>query len=165
VESIAALSRRAPNTFIDETPLTPEQREHYLEGEKDDPLWASIFARWPAPTGFKGACPFLSRAGCSLPYDQKPFLCQVYPIEFNLTKGTLFIPGENDDGSCDVTMAARSPRDVTDSFGDNLESLQRRLDLFRNRALKLLERLEEREAGVPDTYAPAPVDRALAGGT
>jgi hypothetical protein len=144
VESIAALTARAPATFIDRTPLVPDQREYYLEGETSDPLWASLFARWPRPTGFKGACPFLSCTGCTLPYDQKPFLCQVYPIEFNLTRGTLFLPAQEEE--CDVTTAARSPRDVTDCFGDNLESLQRRLDLFRQRALKLLKKLDGRAA-------------------
>ena len=142
VESIAALARREPATFIDETPLVPDQREYYVESETDDPLWASLFARWERPTGFKGACPFLCSAGCTLPYEQKPFLCQVYPIEFNLTQGTLFLPALDEEESCDVTMGARSPRDVTDCFGDNLESLQQRLDLFRQRALMLLEKIE-----------------------
>jgi Fe-S-cluster containining protein len=146
VESIAARARREPATFIDETPLVPDQREYYVESETDDPLWASLFARWPRPTGFKGACPFLSRAGCTLAYEQKPFLCQVYPIEFNLTQGTLFLPAVDEEESCDVTRAARTPRDVTDCFGDNLESLQRRLDMFRQRALRLLKRIESRQA-------------------
>lgn len=146
VASIAALTRRAPASFIDETALVPDQREYYLEGETNDPLWASLFARWPRPLGFKGACPFLSCAGCTLPYEQKPFLCQVYPIEFNLTHRTLFLPTLDEDDSCDVTAAARSPRDVTDCFGDNLESLHRRLDLFRQRALKLLEKLDSSKA-------------------
>jgi Fe-S-cluster containining protein len=147
VESIAALARREPAAFIDETPLVPDQREYYVESGTDDPLWATLFARWPRPTGFKGACPFLSRAGCTLAYEQKPFLCQVYPIEFNLTQGTLFLPALDEAESCDVTLAARSPRDVTDGFGDNLESLQRRLDLFRQRALKLLEKITGSGAG------------------
>jgi Fe-S-cluster containining protein len=147
VESIAALARREPATFVDKTPLVPDQREQYLKSETNDPLWASLFARWPRPTGFKDACPFLSRAGCTLPYDGKPFLCQVYPIEFNLTLGILFLPALDGEESCDVTRAARSPRDVADCFGDNLEFLQRRLDLFRQRALKLLGKLEEKVEG------------------
>lgn len=142
VASIAALTGRAPATFIDETPLVADQREYYLEDETNDPVWASLFARWPKPTGFKGACPFLSRAGCTLPYDQKPFLCQAYPIEFNLTRRTLALSVLGEDDRCDVIAAARSPRDVTDCFGDNLESLQQRLGLFHQRALKLLDKLE-----------------------
>lgn len=142
IAAIAALTGREPSTFVDETALVPDQREYYLEGETTDPLWASLFARWPSPTGFKGACPFLSRHGCTLPYGSKPFLCQAYPIDFNLTHQTLALTTVEEDDRCDVTAAARSPRDVTDCFGDDLASLHERLGLFRQRVLKLLEQLE-----------------------
>lgn len=144
-QAIAELVGREPASFIDETPLVPDQHEHYLDNEPTDPLWSTLFARWPRPTGFKGKCPFLGANGCSLPYTHKPFLCQAYPLEFNLTESSLSLPPDEERAECDITVTARSPGDVTACFGDDLEALRQRLGVFRQRALDLLEELAAKQ--------------------
>lgn len=130
---------KAPSEFIDTTPLPLAQQEDYNQIDAKDPLWSRLFSLWTQPSGFKNNCPFVHTEGCSLPYQVKPFLCRVYPLDFNITDGTIFLPVETD---CLLLKSVGSINSVLACFDDDWESLQCRFDTFRSDFLSLLHVLE-----------------------
>jgi Fe-S-cluster containining protein len=137
IQRIAEFTGEDPSYFIDNSPLTQNQLEFYTENTAEDPLWAQLFSAWTKPTGLKGSCSFLKREGCSLPYHIKPLLCQIYPLDFNITKGTLLLKGDMD---CLLLQSVRSADEVSNRFEDNMDDLQLRFEAFRNEFLSLLTR-------------------------
>jgi Fe-S-cluster containining protein len=134
IQRIAEFTGKDPSYFIDNSPLTQNQLEFYTGNTVEDPLWAQLFSTWTKPTGLKGRCNFLKREGCSLPYHIKPLLCQIYPLDFNITKGTLLLKGDMD---CLLLQSVRSVDDVPNRFDDDLGNLQLRFMAFRDEFLSL----------------------------
>ena len=145
IQRIAEFTGEDPSHFIDNSPLTQNQLEFYTENAVEDPLWARLFSIWTKPAGLKGRCHFLKREGCSLPYHVKPFLCQTYPLDFNITKGTLLLNGGM---NCLLLRSVRSVDEVPNRFDDDMNSLQLRFEAFRNEFFSLLNRY-----GLSDTAA------------
>ena len=136
VKGISELTGKNPVEFVDNSPLSPYQKEWYAtRPELQDKLWARLFSRWDNPPGLKGGCPFLTKQGCLLPYQSKPFICQVFPLSFNITENEIFQPYET---NCPVGKKAASAKDVLDYFNDDWVSLQRRFKMFRQECLDLL---------------------------
>lgn len=139
VQRIAAFTGKDPSEFIDTTPLPLSQREDYLRLSVEDPLWSRLVSIWTQPSGFKNNCPFLQTEGCSLPYQVKPFLCQIYPLDFNITEGTIFLPEETD---CLLLQRGSSIEEVLAHFNDDWENLQHRFEAFRSDVVSMLNILE-----------------------
>ena len=137
IRRISEFAGKDPSQFIDNTPLTRNQLEFYTNGNNDDPAWAQLFSAWKRPSGLKGRCHFLTKQGCSLPYNIKPFLCQVYPLDFNITEGRLLLSNDMD---CLLLKSVRSVAEVPDRFADDPGNLQIRFEAFRNELLSLLNR-------------------------
>ena len=137
IQRIAEFTGEDPSYFVDNSPLTQNQLEFYTGNTVEDPLWAQLFSAWTKPAGLKGKCNFLKREGCSLPYHIKPLLCQIYPLDFNITKGTLLLKGDMD---CLLLKSVRSADEVPNRFDDDMNSLQLRFKAFRNEFLSLLTR-------------------------
>ena len=137
IQRIAEFTGEDPSYFIDNSPLNQSQLEFYTEDTVEDPLWAQLFSTWARPTGLKGRCPFLKREGCSLPYHIKPLLCQIYPLDFNITKGTLLLKADMD---CLLLKSVGSVDEVSNRFDDDMSSLQLRFKAFRNEFFSLLNR-------------------------
>jgi Fe-S-cluster containining protein len=136
VKRISKLTGKDPSEFVDTSPLAPSQLRWYVcQYAVEDPLWVQLVSLWGHPVGLKNSCPFLTCEGCSLPYQDKPFLCQVYPLDFNITRGDIFLPK---DTSCPVGQSASAEEKVPAYFGDDWEGLQRRFRLFRTHLLLLL---------------------------
>jgi hypothetical protein len=142
IRRISEFTGKAASEFIDITPLTLPQLEDYIDPGKEDPLWARLFSLWTQPSGFKDKCPFVMAEGCSLPYHVKPFLCQAYPLDFNITAGTISVPEETD---CHVLQSSGSLHEALACFGDDLYSLQRRFEEFRQDFILLLNTLDRGE--------------------
>ena len=143
IQRISEFTGKDPSEFIDTTPLTPPQLEDYVDSGNEDPMWARLFSLWTQPSGFKDECPFVTAEGCSLPYEVKPFLCQAYPLDFNVTDGTIFI---DDKTSCLLLKGARSISEALACFGDDWDNLQSRFKIFRHDFLSLLDTIEGLEA-------------------
>ena len=75
----------------------------------------------------------------SLPYHVKPFLCQAYPLDFNIAAGTIFVPEETD---CPMLQSSRSLHEVLACFGDDWDNLQSRFEAFRQDFISLLNTLD-----------------------
>ena len=136
VKRISKLTGKAPSEFIDTSPLAPSQLRWYVSRYAvEDPLWVRLVSHWTHPAGLKNTCPFLVPNGCSFPYQDKPFLCQVYPLDFNITWGNIFLPKET---SCPVGQSATSIKEVLAYFRDDWEGLQRRFRVFRRHFVSLL---------------------------
>ncbi|MCX8125617.1 MAG: hypothetical protein N3E40_00535, partial [Dehalococcoidia bacterium] len=84
--------------------------------------------------------------GCSLPYDKKPFLCRIYPLDFNITRGTIYLLG---DTNCPVGASALNVDEVLLYFNDSLTDLKRHFQEFRKEWLALLGMMERTS---PDRY-------------
>lgn len=134
---ISEFAGEDPSYFVDNNPLTQNQLEFYTKDNNEDPLWAQLFSTWTKPTGLKGRCKFLKKDGCSLPYHIKPFLCQIYPLDFNITESTVLWNGDMD---CLLLQSVCSMDEVPNRFDDNLDSLQLRFTAFRNEFFSLLTR-------------------------
>ena len=135
IQRISEFAGEDSSYFIDNSPLTQNQLEFYTKNTVEDPLWAQLFSIWTKPTGLKGSCHFLNKEGCSLPYHIKPFLCQIYPLDFNITKGTLLLNGNMD---CLLLQSVCSADEVPNRFDDEMNSLQLRFKAFRNEFFSLL---------------------------
>lgn len=135
IQRISEFVGEDPSSFVDNTPLTQDQLKFYIKDSMEDPRWAQLFLTWTKPTGLTGRCHFLKKDGCSLPYHIKPFLCQIYPLDFNITEGTLLL---NDDMDCILLQSVCSADEVPDRFDDDINSLQLRFTAFRNELLSLL---------------------------
>jgi hypothetical protein len=139
VQLISEYTGKDPSEFIDTTPLPLSQLEDYNQGIAKDPPWSRLFSLWAQPSGFKNNCPFVRTEGCMLPYQVKPFLCQVYPLDFSITDGNIFLPEETD---CPLLKSGGSINSVLACFDDDWESLQCRFETFRHDFLSLLNMLE-----------------------
>ncbi len=141
VARAAARLGKAPEEFIDTSPLSPYEREWFVTGpDRQDKLWARLFELWQQPTGVTGSvCPFVTDSGCALPYTEKPFICQAYPLDFNITTGALYQPTDTD---CMLCEQAKSVDEILTVFNDNWESLQQRFKAYRRECLALLNSLE-----------------------
>jgi hypothetical protein len=138
IKRIAAFTGRDPGSFVDDTPLVESQREYYCD-DSGDPDWSRLFHLWDRPTGLKGACPFLTPQGCTLPYNTKPLLCQVYPLTFNISDAAIFrIP----DPDCLLIQASSCAGDVLHYFKDNHEGLSSRFEEYRRDFYNLLGSLQ-----------------------
>jgi Fe-S-cluster containining protein len=124
--------------FLDTTPLVKSQMDYYL-GMHDD-IWARLFSIWQYPTGIKGRCHFLGRKGCMLPYNIKPFICQVFPLDFNITRNTIVI---NYSIECLLLQSLNSCEKVTEYFGDDFDALKHRYKVFMGDLILLLDHLEK----------------------
>lgn len=143
---IAEYTGKEISEFIDTSPLEQSQREYLITGCPDDPLWSRLFALWPKPSGLKDKCPFVSKNGCLLPYHVKPFICQTFPLDFNITYNTINF---RDDMGCIMTHLTGSKDKIAACFGDHYEQLEERFQVFRGEFIKLLEMLEQQSARKP----------------
>jgi len=139
IERISQFSGKQPSEFIDDSPLVDSQLEYYTEQNGEDPLWGRLFEIWNKPTGLKGSCPFLKPEGCTLPYEVKPMLCQMYPLNFNITENKVFLSEEPD---CLLYHVVSGKDEVLEHFKDNSEILQSRFNKFCNELKDLLYSLE-----------------------
>ncbi|OGO15240.1 MAG: hypothetical protein A2Z02_04230 [Chloroflexi bacterium RBG_16_48_7] len=139
VSRISEFTGRVPATFADDSPLVGSQLEYYRENRAADPQWSRLFELWGKPTGLKGKCPFLVPQGCTLPYEKKPFLCQAYPLTFNITENTIF---REDDPDCLLIQAVASAGKVLDRFKDSKENLSSRFEEYRKDFFRLLGSLQ-----------------------
>lgn len=137
IKEISAYIGKKPSEFIDASPLIEDQLDYYTSQHVEDPLWARLFSVWKHPAGFKHSCPFLSKTGCLLPYTKKPFLCRIFPLEFNLTQNRIFLPEDNN--LCNIAEDMGSINKILAYFGDNMDSLKQRFSMFRENALALLD--------------------------
>ena len=136
VKRISRLTAKDPCEFVDTSPLPPSQLRWYISRYAlEDPLWVRFVSIWRHPIGLKNGCVFLRPEGCSLPYQDKPFLCQVYPLDFNITRGNIFLSKET---NCPVGQNAYSVTEVVAYFGDDWRRVQRRFRVFRRDLLSLL---------------------------
>jgi hypothetical protein len=140
-ERIAGFTGRKTDEFVDTSPLVESQRAYFAENSHEDPLWARLFSIWDRPGGFKGKCPFLQKDGCPLPYRIKPFICQMFPLDFNITANSIDF---RDDLECLIPLIADSKERITGCFGDHCERLDERFATFRNEFIQLLDSLEEK---------------------
>jgi Fe-S-cluster containining protein len=139
---IARISKhtgKRPADFADDSPLVNAQLEYYRENRDADPHWSSLFDLWQKPTGLKGKCPFLVPQGCTLPYDKKPFLCQVYPLTFNMTDNSIY---RDEDPDCLLIQATSSAGKVLDRFKDSDTGLSSRFEEYRRDFYDLLKSLQ-----------------------
>lgn len=136
INEISLFIGKKPSQFTDTSPLVEGELEYYLSQNAEDPMWASLFSAWKEPAGFKHSCPFLSKKGCRLPYTKKPFLCRIFPLEFNLTQNRIFLP--DDYNLCNVAEDKGSIEKILEHFGDDMNGLRQRLNMFRENALELL---------------------------
>ncbi len=136
---VAAAGGAGP--WFDNSPLAEYQRQYYVSHfASTDPLWVRLIELWPAPTGIKSYCPFIASRGCTLPYREKPFLCQAFPLDFNVTTNSIFLPRET---CCSMAERAESAEEILSYFGDEMEDLKRRFGAFRQEfqdSLAVLER-------------------------
>jgi Fe-S-cluster containining protein len=132
--------------FLDTSPLVEGQRANLAENAEEDPLWSRLFSIWPEPGGFKGRCPFVQKDGCPLPYHVKPFICQMFPLDFNITANTINF---RNDLECLVPQVAGSKAKITACFGDHCDHLDERFQAFRNDFISLLDTLEKQAARGP----------------
>ncbi len=140
VRRIASLSGKEAEEFIDAAPLSPYQREWFVTGpDRHDKLWSRLFHLWGQPTGFKGPCPFLTERGCPFQYRDKPFICQAYPLDFNITSDQLFRPTDSD---CMVCERAKSDAELVSYFNDDWEGLRKRFRSFRRECIEMLNKFE-----------------------
>ena len=142
-QRIAGYTGRDISEFLDTSPLVESQRAYLYENAGEDPLWSRLFSLWPNPGGFKGKCPFVQKDGCPLPYRIKPFICQMFPLDFNITANAINF---RDDLECLVPLVADSKAKITACFGDHSDHLDERFQSFRSDFLVLLETLEEQAA-------------------
>lgn len=140
VRRISEYTGRPAQSFTDDSPLVLSQLEYYQENRNTDPQWSKLFDLWEKPTGLKGKCPFLVPQGCTLPYNKKPFLCQAYPLSFNITENTIF---RDEDPDCLLIQAASSAGIVLDRFRDSHEDLSSRFEEYRSDFFDLLGSLQE----------------------
>ncbi len=141
IKRISEISGKSPAEFVDTSPVCSSQMEWYESRfAQEDPLWFRLVSEWKEPTGISGKCPFLSQEGCALPYDKKPFICQIYPLDFNLTSGKLYMP---DDSNCPVMDDYHSMQGVLAYFNDDSEAIGRRHETFRQECLALLAGMEQ----------------------
>jgi len=142
IERISAISGKSPSEFVDTSPLEPCQFEYYAtESPAPDPLWARLFYRWTQPTAIADSCPFLTAEGCSLPYDSRPFLCQVYPLDFSITDNRVYFLQKRE-SDCRIEREMTSVEEVLACFQDDRERLERSFKLFRRELLSLLNTLQ-----------------------
>jgi len=141
VNRISAVTGQDPARFVDTSPLAPVQMEFYCSPQQaaEDPLWARLFSLWTRPGGLKSACPFLVPDGCSLPYWAKPFLCQVYPLQFSIAGNRLYSTSECD---CPLAREMHSEGDVLAYFHDGSERLWKAFVTFQQEFIELLTVLE-----------------------
>lgn len=130
--------------FLDISPLKESQKEYLTSGCADDPLWSRLISLWPEPGGLKGRCPFISKTGCLLPYHIKPFICQIFPLDFNITENTINF---RYDMECILTHLIGTKDKITACFGDRYDHLEERFQTFRGEFIRLLETLEQKSAG------------------
>ena len=140
IRRLSEVTHKAPEEFIDTSPLVPYQFEAFLSCEEVDPLWARLFSLWLNPTGIKERCPFLLPCGCSFSYKTKPFVCRAYPLNFNLTAGEIFY---DPNIACLVIQKIPSLEGILDYFEDRLESLSQAFKSYREELLLILKTLEE----------------------
>jgi Fe-S-cluster containining protein len=139
IKRIQLLTGKDPAEFIDTSALDLSQHHCYTrECMEADPLWARIFNLWVQPTGIKNPCHFLTSEGCSLPYPSKPFLCRIYPLNFNVTSGQIDF---NQETECRICEDKRSLKEVMDYFGDEIESVQTVFEAFKKDFIELLAHL------------------------
>lgn len=139
VQRIAEYTGKDPSEFIDLTPLPLSQQEEYNQYNANDLLWSRLFSLWAEPSGLINNCPFVKKEGCSLPYNIKPFLCQAYPLDFNITDSKIMIPAETD---CELLKSMGSLDSVLTYFHDDWDSLNSRFEAFRQDFIALLNNLE-----------------------
>ena len=145
LKRISELTAKVSSEFIDTSPLSPSQLKWYVsKGSLEDPLWARLFSIWNNPTGLKDSCPFLQSEGCSLPYEDKPFLCRIFPLSFNISEEMIFLPKETERTYCLLAQNAVSIEKVLSYFEDDWERLQKRFKVFRYDFLCLLEEISGR---------------------
>ncbi len=139
IKRISEFTGRDPGSFVDETPLVESQLEYYRDDSGEDPVWSRLFQLWDSPTGLKGSCPFLTPQGCTLPYNTKPFLCQVYPLTFNISRAAL---NRVPDPDCLLIHASSCAGDVLRRFKDSHEDLSSRFEEYRRDFYDLLGSLK-----------------------
>jgi len=142
-QTISEYTGRKISEFLDTSPLVESQRAYLAESSEEDPLWSRLFSIWLEPGGFKGKCPFVQKEGCPLPYHIKPFICQMFPLDFNITRNTIEF---RDDLECLVPQVADSKERITACFGDHCYSLDERFHAFRNDFIALLDTMEKQAA-------------------
>jgi Fe-S-cluster containining protein len=143
IKRISEYTGKAPDSFVDHSPLVPSQLEYYRE-DGNDPAWSRLFNLWERPTGLKNSCPFLTPAGCTLPYNTKPFLCQVYPLTFNISRAAVY---QIEDPDCLLIQASSCADDVLKYFKDNDVSLGQRFEEYRADLENLSALLERNTSG------------------
>ena len=141
---ISKFTGKALSEFINIDSLVPSQLEYYTtRGARQDPLWAQLISMWTHPIGIKNYCPFLNnshKAGCSLSYRVKPFLCQIYPIYFSITNGSFYMPKNP---GCPVAQNARTIDEILVVFNDDLASLQQAFNIFRLGCMHMLKKFQK----------------------
>jgi Fe-S-cluster containining protein len=142
VTRICQITGKASHEFTDASPLIAAQTEAYISNALDDPLWALLACLWEHPVGIQGRCPFRETDGCVLPYEDKPFICRVYPLDFNITRGTLYLSKVT---ACPISRSATSADEVLAHFKDGRRALEKRFDLYRSQFLSLLGQLSATE--------------------
>ncbi len=141
IERISGITGKVPSEFVDTGPICSSQMEWYVDRfSREDPLWVHLVSEWEQPSGLVGRCPFLQQQGCALPYEGKPFICQIYPLDFNLTHGYSYLPKDTD---CPAAIETRSVEGVLEYFNDDHEALERRHQAFRQDCLTLLGMVEK----------------------
>lgn len=126
--------------FIDIGPLASEQLDYIRSDVVKDPLWARLFSLWSNPPGFRLKCPFVSKDGCQLPYHIKPFICQIFPLDFNITHNKIVL---RLDMGCFLPLVTRSTDEIALCFDDRRDNLNERFQSFRKELLQLLHSVEQ----------------------
>lgn len=140
-QRIAEYTGKELSEFLDTSPLSESQRAYFNENGEDDPLWERLFSLWTQPGGFKGKCPFVQKDGCPLPYHIKPFICQMFPLDFNITSNTINF---RNDLECLIPHVADSKDKIIACFGDHCDHLDERFQAFRNDFIALLNTIEDK---------------------
>jgi len=143
VKRIVEYTGKAASEFIDTGPLASGQMDYISSDADKDPLWVRLFSLWGNPSGFRERCPFVSRGGCRLPYQIKPFICQVFPLDFNITYNRIDFRW---DMECLLSLVSGSEKEITCHFDDCSDHLNERFKVFRAEFLKLLDSVEQRQA-------------------
>ncbi len=137
IERLSTISGLPQSRFVNDEPLSKSQRKLYTTGGAlYDPLWAELMSLWPRPTGIKHHCPFLIAKGCILPYHAKPFICQVFPLDFSITSGLISVP---ENSRCEVVHQLKTLEGIVAYFKDDCGALQQAFAEYRREFIQLLQ--------------------------
>jgi hypothetical protein len=101
-----------------------------------DPIWKNIFDNYDEFYFLKESCPFVSDKGCKLGNKLKPFICLIFPVDFNLTKKEIIYNQKETDYIPCKAKNNYNFNEYLSNFKITKEFLQKRLNTYYNQLKK-----------------------------